>query len=188
MYRTFGKRIFDVALAAISLALLSPLWLAIVLVLRVFDGPPTLFRQERVGRDCRHFEMLKFRSMALGSGNVASADAEALQVTPVGRLIRRTNMDELPQLINILKGDMSVVGPRPALPSQVDLIQARKELHVIALSPGLTGCAQVNSFDGMSDREKAEWDSRYSSCVTFVGDLTIILRTFSYLLKRPPVY
>ncbi len=188
MYQAFGKRLFDITWAVFFLVAISPLCLLTMAAIRVFDGPPTLFRQKRIGRHGDAFEMLKYRSMALGSGDLASIDAQTLQISPVGKLIRRTNIDELPQLINILKGDMSVVGPRPALPSQVDLINARKDLDVLFLSPGLTGLAQVNSFDGMSDKDKAEWDSKYASSVNFLGDLVIIVRTLSYLLRRPPVY
>ena len=103
-------------------------------------------------------------------------------------MIRRTNLDELPQLFNILKGDMSIVGPRPPIPSQQELTELRKANGAIACRPGLTGLAQVSSFDGMTVPQKAAFDGEYAKRISFVGDITIILRTFVYLLKPPPVY
>jgi O-antigen biosynthesis protein WbqP len=105
----------------------------------------------------------------------------------VGKVIRRTSVDELPQLLNIFRGDMSVVGPRPPLPSQTALLETRAALGAMWCKPGLTGWAQVNGRDGMSEPEKGRLDAQYAEQVSFVTDLRIIRRTFSYLLKRPPV-
>lgn len=120
--------------------------------------------------------------------DVPSNSAEALKITRVGRIIRRANVDELPQLLNVLRGDMSIVGPRPALPTQSDVIAFRKKSGADQIKPGLTGLAQVNAYDGMPAEAKADWDSRYSSSVSFVTDLKIILATAKYILKPPPVY
>src|SRR5205823_7797451 len=119
------------------------------LLIHLEDRGPVLFRQQRSGRDGRPFRIFKFRSMPVNTGDVPSSQARSLRVTRVGQIIRRLNIDELPQLINILRGDMSVVGPRPALPTQTALLDMRKANAAIKCKPGLTGLAQVNSYDNM---------------------------------------
>jgi O-antigen biosynthesis protein WbqP len=188
VYRSFGKRLFDVCSSASALIVLSPLMLLTALLIRVEDGGPALFRQKRVGKDGREFLLFKFRSMPVNTANVASAEAAALTVTRVGRVIRRANIDELPQLFNMLKGNMSVVGPRPALASQTRLLELRAAEGAMSVRPGLTGLAQVNSYDGMSEIEKARYDGQYAKSLGFFRDVGIILRTFVYLTRRPPVY
>ena len=184
MYNLLGKRVFDVLASSAALVCLSPLMLLIAAAIRLEDRGPTLFRQKRVGRGGHPFTLFKFRSMP----DLPSDKAKTVRITPIGRLIRRTNLDELPQLINILRGDMSVVGPRPALPSQNELTESRISNGAIACRPGLTGLAQINSYDGMAAAQKALWDGRYAARITFAGDLRITLLTFRYLLKPPPVY
>lgn len=188
MYKRFLKRSLDIGLAGCALLVLSPLLALVALAIRLEDSGPVFFVQERVGRDGRKFRLIKFRSMPVETRDVPSANAASLAVTRVGRIIRRTNIDELPQLINILRGDMSIVGPRPALPAQGGLLDLRAGNGAAACRPGLTGAAQVNSYDGMSDAEKARWDGWYSEHVGFVTDLRIILRTFVYLMRPPPAY
>lgn len=188
VYAAFGKRLLDCVLAIAGLVVLSPLLALVALAISVGDRGPPLFRQQRVGRNGQTFTLYKFRSMPVAAPNVPSAAAGALQVTRVGRFIRRTNIDELPQLWNVLIGDMSLIGPRPALPSQSALLLARREVHVDRLRPGLTGLAQVNAYDGMPETEKVGWESRYASRISLVRDVWIVLRTFRYVLRRPPVY
>lgn len=188
VYRMVGKRLFDIASSAAALVVLSPVMILTAMAIRAEDGGPALFRQVRVGAAGRRFTVLKYRSMPVGAPNLPSAHGVALAVTRVGRFIRRTNIDELPQLLNIVRGDMSVVGPRPAIPAQADLLAMRDANGASALRPGLTGLAQVQSYDGMPEAEKAEWDGRYSQRITLIGDLTIVLKTFGYLARRPPVY
>jgi len=119
---------------------------------------------------------------------VASDKLGEIKITWFGRFIRRLNLDELPQLWNILKGDMSIIGPRPSLVSQKELIGLRRKNGALDCRPGLTGLAQVNSFDGMSFIVKANFDAQYAAKITFLGDLKIFLQTFLYLAKPPPVY
>lgn len=188
VYAAFGKRLFDMVCAAAALALLWPVMLIVAAAVRIEDGGPALFRQQRVGRFGRLFTFFKFRSMPVNTGDVPSHLARSLTVTRIGRIIRRTNLDELPQLWNILRGEMSFVGPRPALPRQQDVCRLRHDAGADRRLPGLTGLAQVDAFDGMSPEEKVAWDSRYASRLTFRGDLEILLRTFGYLMKPPPAY
>ena len=126
--------------------------------------------------------------MPVNTADVPSADADTLSVTKTGEFIRRTNVDELPQLINILKGEMSLVGPRPAIPSQESLCLMRRGNGASDCPPGLTGLAQVNAYDGMPETEKARWDGEYAAKVSFRKDVTIIFRTLAYLTRKPPVY
>lgn len=188
LYRAVGKRLFDIVLATVSLLGLSPIVLLTAVAIKIDDGGPVFFRQQRVGRRGRPFTIVKFRSMAINTGDLPSAVALGARITRVGRIIRRLNIDELPQLINVLRGDMSIVGPRPALPVQLDLLRFRTENGASDCRPGLTGLAQVNSYDGMPDVEKARWDGQYAASVSAITDLSIIFRTFAYLTKPPPVY
>lgn len=188
MYKRYIKRILDIILSTIALVILSPLLFVTCVLIRIEDGGPAIFKQMRIGRDSRLFKLFKFRSMPVNVGDVPSSQAQRLRITRVGNIIRRANIDELPQLLNIIKGDMSIVGPRPALPSQTELLAIRVKNGACNCRPGLTGLAQINSYDGMSEIEKASFDQKYASCITFTGDFIIILKTFFYLLKRPPVY
>lgn len=188
MYAGFFKRAFDVATAGVALVALSPVLLIVALAIRIEDGGPAIFKQRRVGRFGAVFTIHKFRSMPVSTPDVPSAAAGALSVTRVGRIIRRTNLDELPQLWNIVRGDMSLIGPRPALPSQGELLKMRDRLGVTVLRPGLTGLAQVNAYDGMPESEKVRWEGEYAREVSFVRDCVIVMRTFGYLLRRPPAY
>jgi O-antigen biosynthesis protein WbqP len=187
-YELRTKRLLDLLIAGAALMMLSPVLLVTAFAILMEDGRPILFRQFRVGRDGRNFRIFKFRSMPVSTPSVPSADARALQVTRVGALIRRTSIDELPQLLNILRGEMSIVGPRPGLPAQAELMHMRRARGIDRLRPGLTGLAQVNSFDGMTDLQKVEWEARYADKVTLANDVSIILRTVGYLFRRPPVY
>lgn len=188
MYASVLKRWFDVVGAGVLLTVCSPVLLLIAFAIGLEDGRPVIFRQSRIGRDGKPFTLYKFRSMPVGTQQVPSAQALHVRLTRVGRVIRRTNVDELPQLLNILRGDMSLIGPRPALPSQASLLAARNARGIMTLRPGLTGLAQVNAYDGMSEQEKIAWEARYLQNVSLALDMVILTRTFAYLLRRPPVY
>lgn len=188
MYCRLGKRLLDLVLSALAIFILSPLLIMTAIAIRLEDGGSSLFRQERVGKQQKPFTLFKFRSMPVNTGDIPSAEAKKVKITKIGSFIRRTNIDELPQLFNIFRGDMSIVGPRPALARQETLCQLRAEKGVFACKPGLTGLAQINAYDNMPDAEKADWDEQYCAHVTLWEDVRIILRTFGYLLKPPPAY
>jgi O-antigen biosynthesis protein WbqP len=188
MYRRFFKRVFDVTVAVLALILLSPVMLAVALLIYLEDRGSVFFRQRRVGAGGREFEFVKFRSMPEGSESVPSTQAASIPVTHVGRFIRRTNIDELPQLFAVIRGDMSIVGPRPALPKQNALCAFRRQNGSIDCLPGMTGLAQVNAYDGMPEEEKAGYDGEYVRSLSFATDLRVIFRTFGYLTRKPPVY
>ena len=188
MYQKFGKRLLDIFIVFSAVFILSPLMLLIAVMIKTFDPGPIFFKQQRVGRDGCKFWFYKFRSMPVNTGDLASDKVGEIQLTWIGKVIRRTNLDELPQLLNILKGDMSVVGPRPPIPNQKELIEIRTKNKSIECKPGLTGLAQIKSFDGMSVQKKAEFDAEYTNNISIWNDIKIIFGTFTYLLKPPPVY
>lgn len=188
MYRLFLKRLLDIFCSLLALILLFPLLLTIAMLIKIFDPGPVFFSQSRVGKDEKSFNFYKFRSMPVNTGDIPSDKVGSVKLTLVGKIIRRTNVDELPQLFNIIKGDMSIVGPRPPIPSQKELICARKRNGAIKLKPGLTGLAQVNSFDYMTSRQKADFDGEYYKNLSFFLDVKIVLNTITYLFKPPPVY
>ena len=188
MYQRFGKRALDVLLAGLATVALSPLLAVVGLAIRLEDGSPVIYRQQRTGRRGEPFTILKFRSMPTNTAVATSATMATATITNVGRITRRTNIDELPQLFNILRGDMSIVGPRPPLGGQDTLIAKRREGPAWHVRPGLTGLAQVNTFDNMSEEQKAAFDNTYAAHITLLGDLKIIVRTVGYLFKPPPTY
>jgi O-antigen biosynthesis protein WbqP len=188
MYVRVFKPVIDISIALLALGLLLPILVATMIAIFVEDGRPILFIHDRTGRGGRTFNIFKFRSMEKDSAIVESSQAGTLRVTRVGSVIRRLNIDELPQLFNVLKQDMSIVGPRPALPNQTDLHELRRLNGAIALLPGITGLAQIKSYDGMAVEDKAGFDEEYVKSVSVFTDMNIVIRTFGYLLKRPPTY
>lgn len=182
------KRLIDIIASLLAIVLLSPIMLVVALLVKLQDGGPPIFKQTRVGRHGNEFLFFKFRSMPVSTPNVESSDVRKLTVTPLGKVIRRTNLDELPQLFNILKGDMSLIGPRPPIPGQAGLVALRRENGALALRPGLTGWAQVNSYDYMPEEEKARLDGEYAQRISLWMDIQIVFRTFVYLTKKPPTY
>lgn len=188
MYEKFGKRAFDIAMAIVALTVLSPFIALAALAILTRDGRPVIFLQRRMGQNSQLFTIGKFRTYPRNTPELASADAAALKTTPLGGFLRRSNIDELPQLWNILRGDMSFVGPRPGLPSQTTQQRIREENGAARLKPGLTGLAQIRGRDGMSETEKAINDGEYAQEISFSRDLTILFQTALFVLRRPPVY
>lgn len=188
MYKQFFKRVLDISAAIGVLLILSPIFIITAIIIFFQDFGPFIFKQNRVGKEGRLFKFYKFRSMPINTPNVQSSETNKLKVTPFGKFIRRSNIDELPQLINIIKGDMSIIGPRPPIPTQENLVKLRAENGALKCRPGLTGLAQVNAYDFMPEAEKAKWDGIYASDISFRNDFTIVLKTFLYLTKKPPTY
>lgn len=172
-----AKRLLDLALAAPALVVLGPVLLACCLAVRLDSTGPAIFRQTRVGAGRKPFTCLKLRTMFIDTPEGASHTIRASAVTRVGRVLRRTKLDEIPQLINVLRGELSLVGPRPCLPSQAELIAAREAAGVFAVKPGITGLAQIDGID-MSDPERlAKIDAEYVKSVSLKLDLWILLMT-----------
>jgi O-antigen biosynthesis protein WbqP len=173
------KRAFDIAVALTGLLVGWPVLLVLALMVRLGSPGPAIHWSRRVGRGNRMFRMPKFRTMRTDTPDVAThlLDDPDRWITPVGRVLRRTSLDELPQLVSVLIGDMSLVGPRPALHSQDDLIRLRANAGVEHLRPGVTGWAQVNGRDELPIAEKVRLDREYLERMTFGFDLRIIAAT-----------
>lgn len=169
-------RTLDCSFALLGLIVGSPI-LLIVLILGIFDTGSPLFFQVRVGRDLKPFTLVKFRTMQLGTASVATHMADAAVVTSLGRFLRKTKLDELPQLWNVLKGDMSLVGPRPGLFNQTDLLRERALAGVLAVRPGITGLAQINGVDMSDPVRLARMDSEMIRGMTLRAYLRYILLT-----------
>ena len=183
------KRIFDLLLGVTILVFLVAPMLLISITIRLSSKGPSLYWSDRVGRDNTIFKMPKFRSMLTGTPTVAThlLDNPNAYLSPVGGFLRRTSLDELPQLFSVLKGDMSFVGPRPALFNQDDLIALRTEKGVDKLLPGITGCAQVNGRDELSIPDKAVLDVEYLNCQSLWFDIKILWITFLKVVSRDGV-
>lgn len=188
MIYTIIKRFVDVVLSIILLFLLSPLFLLLSAIIFLQDFGNPIFKQKRVGLNGNSFMFYKFRSMPLNNPNVESHQRHLIKITPFGKLIRRTNLDELPQFWNVLRGDMSFIGPRPPIPSQVNLMNLRRSNGSLMIKPGLTGWAQVNSYDNMPEEHKARFDGEYAKKISLKMDLLILLKTVVYFTKKPPTY
>ncbi|MFC1749582.1 sugar transferase [Pseudomonadota bacterium] len=182
------KRIFDLLLCLVLLVPILFVAICVALVVRIFDGPKVLHWSKRVGRNNTIFLMPKFRSMSLNTPQVAThllKDDSTQYVTFIGRVLRKTSLDELPQLYSVLKGDMSFVGPRPALFNQDDLVELRTRKDVHLLYPGITGWAQLNGRDEISIEQKVTLDREYLEKRSILFDCKIILMTaFNVFLAK----
>ena len=188
-YQAF-KRFLDFVLSLLAFCVLSPLLEAVSLAVKLDSKGPVVFRQKRIGKDKTHFEMLKFRTMRTDTPKdmpthlLKNPDAF---ITKVGSFLRKTSLDELLQLINIIKGEMSIVGPRPALWNQFDLIAERDKYGANAVRPGLTGWAQVNGRDELEIPEKARLDGEYVKNMSLLLDIRCILKTVLGVLRSDGV-
>lgn len=189
MYRKYFKRFIDVTASGISLILLLPIFIMIIISIKIDSNGPSLFTQKRVGKDGKEFKIFKFRTM-LTFEDSFYPDGSPIEnydrITKVGNVLRKTSTDELPQLINIFIGDMSIVGPRPTLSYQVEKYddnQARR----LKVKPGLTGLAQVSGRNSLSWEQKIQYDIYYVDNITFFSDLKIILKTFVVVFKSEKI-
>ncbi|MBS3947100.1 MAG: sugar transferase [Dethiobacter sp.] len=173
-----AQRSLDVLLSGTGLLLLAPL-LALLWLAGWFDTGSPLFRQQRVGRQQRPFVLIKFRTMRPDTASVGTHQVNPAAITPYGRFLRRSKLDELPQLWNVLKGDMSLVGPRPCLPNQTELVQERERQGVFAARPGITGLAQVQGVDMSEPARLAELDSQMLRQLDFWLYLKLIASTLT---------
>ncbi|MGU8997839.1 sugar transferase [Clostridium perfringens] len=183
------KRVFDFSMSLIAIIVFSPIILIISLLVKLTSKGPVFFKQRRIGKNNEEFNILKFRSMRIDTPNVAThlLKDPSVFITPLGKFLRKTSLDELPQLINILKGEMSIVGPRPALYNQYDLRDMRTEVGVHKLVPGLTGWAQINGRDEIPLEEKVALDKEYMNMQSFWIDIKIIFMTVFKVAKSEGV-
>lgn len=187
-YTRFGKRTLDIGVSTLTLLVTFPLVALFGACIWLESGLPVFYRQIRVGAEGTPFTLIKLRTMPVGTPTLETANASHLETTRVGGFLRRLSLDELPQLINVIIGDMSLVGPRPAILSQVELLSFREVNGSIRLKPGITGLAQVYGFDGMTNRDKAALDGEYCSSLSLSSDVKLLFKTLTYPLRRPPQY
>ena len=179
------KRVFDFSAGFFGLLLLSPLFILISVCILIDDGKPVFFRQDRVGKDNKIFKIYKFRTMKNGTGDFAtnSLKDKKHKITSFGSFLRKTSLDELPQLLNLVNGTMSVVGPRPLIPSEEEIRKLRAENGIYDVMPGITGWAQINGRDEVSLEEKVRLDKEYIEKRSFAFDLKIIFLTVKSVIK-----
>ncbi|AEF25348.1 sugar transferase [Streptococcus parauberis] len=183
LYRTFFKRFFDILLSGTALLILSPIFLIVMLLVKINLGSPVIFKQKRPGKDSMVFNMYKFRTMTSYKDQNGNLLPDNLRLTSFGKLLRSTSLDELPELWNIFIGDMSIVGPRPLLEKYLSLYSVEQNRRH-EVRPGLTGYAQANGRNSLSWQEKFKMDVHYVDHITFIGDIKIIWKTIVTVLKR----
>lgn len=183
------KRLIDIILATFGIAFLSPLFIITSIAIKIESPGPIIFNQPRVGKDSKVFNIYKFRSMQINTPNLSTAEFKnaSYYTTKVGRFIRKTSIDELPQLFNILKGDMSIVGPRPVIESEVKLLEQRKIYKVDTILPGITGWAQVNGRDHVDIEDKVKYDYEYLLKKSILFDVNIIVKTIKNVIKSDDI-
>ncbi len=190
MYSKYFKRIIDFILAFIGLIVLFPVFLILIIAIKLDSKGPILFKQKRVGINKSYFTILKFRTMKIYTPKDTPThllENPEQWITKVGKFLRKTSLDELPQIINILKGEMSIIGPRPALWNQYNLINERDKYKANDIRPGLTGLAQISGRDELEIDVKAKLDGEYVDKMSFVMDIKLFFGTILSVLKHDGV-
>lgn len=186
MYRKYIKRILDMVLSVLVLICLSWLLLILIVLELIFHGRPVFFRQRRPGKDGKIFTMIKLRTMTNQCDEHGDLLPDSQRQTAFGRFLRKTSLDELTEIFNIIKGDMSIIGPRPLLEEYLPYY-TEKEMHRHDVRPGLTGLAQVNGRNGVYWEQRFAYDLEYANHITFAGDVKILFRTVGQVFKREGV-
>ncbi len=190
MYRTFFKRLLDIILSGCAIVILSPLLLVIAVAIKIDDPGPVMFRQKRVGIHKTHFSIMKFRTMKMDTPRDTPThllEKPEQYITKVGKFLRKSSLDELPQIFQIFTGKMSIIGPRPALWNQFDLIAERDKYGANDVRPGLTGWAQINGRDELPIDVKARFDGEYVEKLSFLFDCKCFFGTIGAVLKHDGV-
>lgn len=190
MYRNYGKRFLDIILSACGIVVLSPVYLLISLAIKIDDPGPVFFKQKRVGLHKSYFHILKFRTMKMNTPHDVPThllENPEQYITRVGKFLRKTSLDELPQIFQIFTGKMAVIGPRPALWNQYDLIALREAVGANDVRPGLTGWAQINGRDEIPIEQKAALDGEYVKNLSFLFDCKCFFGSIIAVLKRDGV-
>ena len=190
MYQKFGKRFLDIVLSACGILVLAPVYLLLAAAIKIDDPGPVFFRQKRVGIHKTHFRIMKFRTMKMETPKDVPThllENPEQYITRVGRILRKTSLDELPQIFQIFTGEMSIIGPRPALWNQFDLIEERDKYGANDVRPGLTGWAQINGRDELPIDVKARLDGEYVQKLSFLFDCRCFFGTIVSVLKSDGV-
>ncbi|MBZ1508256.1 sugar transferase [Leuconostoc mesenteroides] len=189
IYKNYIKKIFDLLMATFLIIVLLPVLLVVYIILRVTTDDTVIYKQDRVGQYGKAFQIYKFRTMPKNTPILVGKQRAKIRnrVSKFARFLRSTSIDELPQLVNVIKGDMSLIGPRPVVLQEVALIQLREKSGANSVKPGLTGLAQVNGRKQLNNIEKAKFDAMYADHVTFKADILIVLRTLPIIIERDGV-
>jgi undecaprenyl phosphate N,N'-diacetylbacillosamine 1-phosphate transferase len=193
MYKRFFKRFFDIVFAIISLSILSLVFIVVAPLIKLSDGGPIFYNANRIGKNGKLFKMYKFRSMKVNAPDIRLPDGSTYngeddpRVTKIGKFLRKTSIDELPQLLNVLIGDMSLIGPRPDLPDDIHMYNdyQRKKLSV---RPGITGYSQAYFRNSANQEEKFNNDSYYAENLTILFDIKIFFKTLLTVIKKENIY
>ena len=193
MYKGFIKRVLDIVLSSIGIIVLLPVWIIVPILIKCDDGGSIFYLADRIGKNSKKIRMLKFRSMKENNIDIRNEDGSTYnseddpRVTRIGRILRKTSIDELPQLFNVIKGDMSLVGPRAS--TWDSLISYKEdELDKMKVKPGITGYTQAYYRNSISMREKRLMDVKYANSVSFILDVKIVLQTINTVLFRKNLY
>ena len=190
MYKRYMKRLLDILLSGCGILVLSLVYVVVAIAIKIDDPGPVFFRQKRVGKGKSHFQILKFRTMKMETPHDTPThllENPEQYITRVGKLLRKTSLDELPQIFQIFTGKMSIIGPRPALWNQFDLIEERDKYGANDVRPGLTGWAQINGRDELPIDVKARLDGEYVEKMSFLFDCKCFFGTITSVLKRDGV-
>ena len=183
MYQKYIKRLLDIVLSFVAIIILSPIYIIVGILVLIFLGSPIIFKQERPGKNEKIFTLYKFRTMTSKKDKDGNLLPDEKRLTKFGKFLRSTSLDELPELFNILKGDMSIIGPRPLLVEYLKYYN-KEEKHRHDVRPGLTGLAQVNGRNTQTWEERFKYDVEYVNNITFVNDIKIIFKTIVVVFKR----
>lgn len=186
MYKKYIKRLLDIVISFCSLLILSPVILVVSILVRIKLGSPVIFKQDRPGKDGKIFKLYKFRSMSDKKDENGKLLPDKDRLTRFGKILRATSLDELPELVNILKGEMSLIGPRPLAVAYLPYYN-EEEKHRHDVRPGLTGLAQINGRNALNWEERFLYDIEYVNNITFINDLKIIFKTFYKVIKKDGV-
>ncbi|MBQ7410830.1 MAG: sugar transferase [Clostridia bacterium] len=186
MYKKYVKRFLDIVISLFALIVLSPVMLIVAILVRIKLGSPVIFKQERPGKDGKIFKLYKFRSMSDKKDENGKLLPDAERLTKFGKILRATSLDELPELVNILKGEMSLIGPRPLAVCYLPFYN-ETEKHRHDVRPGLTGLAQVNGRNALNWEDRFAYDIEYVNNITFINDVKILFKTVYKVFKRDGV-
>ena len=185
MYKLFLKRLLDIAISLLAIIVLLVPMLIIAIIIAITDPGPIFFTQKRYGKNKKYFKILKFRTMKVDTPDIPTRELKNPEqyVSGIGKILRKTSLDELPQIYNIFVGHMSIIGPRPALWNQDKLISLRDKVHANDVRPGLSGWAQINGRDDIPEKKKAQYDGEYIKKMSFAFDCKCFFGTFTKVLK-----
>lgn len=186
MYKKFFKRFFDIIISLFALIVLSPVMLIVAILVRIKLGSPVIFKQERPGKNEKIFKLYKFRSMSDKKDENGKLLPDSERLTKFGKILRATSLDELPEFVNILKGEMSLIGPRPLAVCYLPYYN-ETEKHRHDVRPGLTGLAQINGRNGLNWEERFSYDIEYVNNITFINDVKILFKTVYKVFKKDGV-